>query len=383
MLLVVSVASAWADSNGAALAHLGAAEQLMNREQFSEAADEFQQALDLDHGLLAARRDLAVCRFELRQYGPARQLFSKLLNQSSTNALAHYYLGRIDLVEDNLPSAIAHFHSISKEHPFLDEQYFLGKAYFKSSQFEGCVKILNESIRENPRDFRSHQLLARALLKLGRKKAAAGQFAETRRLLNYYTEGSQALKRCGQLLSNSAGEEAWKVCGPQMQTDDVDKLAALGMVFGKYGLYEKARGVWKRAAFLDPDSAEIRYDLALTCFHLKDIPCARANAKAAIESRTDFPEANVLYASILYMMGEDEQALPALRKAHMLNPDDGSVRELLGNELMLWAEHYAKRGNSGEARALSAELDGLQPLQQEQERRRQALRRLLAVERKQ
>lgn len=380
LLLVILTAPAWAAPETNALAHLGAANHLMSAEQYGEAANEFQKALDLDNSLLAARRDLAVCRFELRQYDVAKQLLSELLKHRSTNSLAHYYLGRIDLTEDSVGPAIAQFRSIPSGQPFRDERYFLGKAYFKSSQFESCVRMLQEAIRENPRDFRSHQLLARALLKLKKNEAATREFAETRRLLNYYTEGSQALKRCAQLLSTGSGADADKVCGPQVETDDVDKLAAVGMVFGKYGQYKKARKVWVRAASLDPDSAEIRYDLALTCFHLKETQCAYENAKAAIQRRADFPEANVLYASILYMKGADEEALPALRKAHLLNPNDASIRELLGNELMLWAEHYAKTGKPGEARALGAELDGLQPLPHDQEARREALRRLLAEE---
>jgi tetratricopeptide (TPR) repeat protein len=377
LLFVVSLTLTSAVARDSALSHLGAANKLLDREQFSEAADEFQKALDLDRGLLAARWDLAVCRFELRQYEPAKKLLSELLNHASTNAMAHYYSGRIDLVEENIPSAIAHFRSIPSAHPFRDERYYMGRAYFKTSRWESCVKMLQAYIRQNPRDFRSHQLLGRAFLKLGRKGAAAGEFAETRRLLGYYTEGSEVLQRCGQLLLNNSDEEAWKNCGPQMETDDVDKLASLGMLFGKYGRFEHARAAWERAASLDPESPEIRYDLALTCFHLKDSECARNNAKAAIQARPDFPEANVLYASVLYKLGVDDEALPALRRAHLLNPADASIRELLGNELMLWAEQYAKTGRSAEARVLVTELDGLQPLQRDQEQRKQALRRLL------
>jgi predicted Zn-dependent protease len=380
LLFVVSMTLASAAMGDTALSHVGAANRLLDREQFSEAADEFQKALDLDRGLLAPRRDLAICRFELRQYDLAKKLLSELLNHASTSAMAHYYSGRIDLVEDDIPAAIAHFRSIPSAHPFRDERYYLGKAYFKTSRWESCMNILEAYIRENPRDFRSHQLLARAFLKMGRKEAAAAEFAETRRLLGYYTEGSEALKRCGQLLSNNTDKEAWKTCGPQMKTDDVDKLASLGMLFGRYGRFEQARAVWQRAASLDPESPEIRYDLALTCFHLKDSRCARDNAKAAIQARPDFPEANVLYASVLYQLGADDEALPALRRAHMLNPADASIRELLGNELMLWAEQYAKTGKSGEARVLVTELDALQPLQQEQQRRQQVLRRILAEE---
>jgi len=381
VLFITCLMVATAASKDSALAHLGKANQLFNEERFEEAAGEFQKALDNNPGLPTARRDLAVCQFEFRQYEPARQRFSELLNDKATASLAHYYLGRIDLIAEKFPSAIAHFRASSSARPFRDERYFLGMAYFKSLQLQNSVKVLNESIEENPRDFRAHQLLARALQKLGKTQAAAAQFQETRRLLGYYTEGSQALKRCGQSLSAATGQEISNLCGPLLETDDVDKLAALGVLLGKAQHFEQARSAWARAASLDPESAEIRYDLALTCFHLKDLGCARENAAAAIQGREDFPEANVLYGSVLYMMGADEEALPALRRAHSLSPTDTGITELLSNELLLWAEQYAKTGGGANARELITELDRLQPLGREQQQRRLALVQSLAYER--
>ena len=369
LLLFLLAVFAAAAPHGA-LAHLGAGDQLLNQERFEEAAAEFQAALRENPTLLAARRDLAVCQFELRHYDAAKELFSKLLGHSSTRAVAHYYLGRMDLIAGEFASAIAQFLSTQ---PFRDEHYFLGMAYFKSGAWESSAKILRESVRENPRDFRVHQLLARALQKLGREPEASAEFAETRRLLSYYSEGSQAVKRCGETLSAAD-------CGPVLETDDVDKLAAVGMLLGKAKAFEQAEAAWKRAATLDPESAEIRYDLALTCFYLKDRVCARDNARTAIDLRANFLEANVLYASVLYMMGADADALPALRKAHALSPRDNSVRQLLCNELVLWAEQYARGGRPGDARVLLAELGALEPLPVEQERRRAALEQLLARE---
>ena len=188
------------------------------------------------------------------------------------------------------------------------------------------------------------------------------------------------MKRCGQLLSNKAGD-AEAVRRPLLETDDVDQLAAIGTLLGKAGTFHEAARAWKRAALLDPESPEIRYNLALTCFRLNDRVCARDNAKAAIQARADFPEANVLYGSVLYVMGADAECLPALRRAHNLLPADESVRELLSRELVLWAEQYAKAGKPGDARALLTELGRLHPLQPEVEQRQLAVGRLLAGQR--
>jgi tetratricopeptide (TPR) repeat protein len=376
LLFLLSALASSVAASDTAIAHLGAANQFFEQERFEEAANEYQQVLDNRPRLLAARRDLAVCRFELHQYEPAEKLLLELLTHPATNSLARYYLGRIKIAQGQFDAAIAQFLSTPRGRSFRDERYFLAMAYFKSGLWKNSEKTLQESIRENPRDFRSHQLLARALQKLGRQDAAAREFLETRRLLSYYTEGSQAIKRCGQLLANKAGD-AEKFCQPLFETDDVDKLAALGMLLGNTRLFGEARAAWERAAALDPESPEIHYDLALTCFHLGNRICARDNAKAAIHLRADFPEATVLYASVLYMMGADADALPALRRAHALQPGDSSVRELLSRELVLWAEQFAKTGKTVDARALLLELDGLQPLRAEQAQRLLEVRRRL------
>lgn len=377
LLSILSVILAARASPQSALPHLAVADKLLNEERFQEAAAEYQIALKSNPRHLSARRDLAICRFELRHYKAARELLSDLLSHTSTAAMAHYYLGRIDLIEGNFDRSIAQFISIPHATPFRDERYFLGMAYYKSADWEDSAATLSAAIRDNPRDFRAHQLLARALQKLGREHAAADEFAETHRLLTYYAEGSQALKRCGRILPNGNPDEFAKVCEPLFATYDVDQLSALGMLLGEASLFEQAEIAWKRAAFLDPDSAEIRYDLALTCFHRKDHVCARDNAAAALRTRADFPEANVLYASVLYMMGVDIDALPALRKAHNLIPQDASIRQLLSNELILWAEQNAHTGNVANARSLLSELDQLRPLTTEQEQRSLDVRKLL------
>jgi Flp pilus assembly protein TadD len=113
------------------------------------------------------------------------------------------------------------------------------------------------------------------------------------------------------------------------ETDDVDKLAALGIAFGEKGDAKYARNIWEKAARLDPDSPEINYNLALACFHLRDMRQARASVINAIRLWPDFPEANVLYGTILYMLADDALAKQVLQHAKELRPDDEMVRRLL------------------------------------------------------
>jgi tetratricopeptide (TPR) repeat protein len=206
-----------------------------------------------------------------------------------------------------------------------------------------------------------HQLLARAYQKLGQGDQAEKEFAQTRRLHDYYLEGSVAIGRCRASLSQGKADRAWELCAPLTETDDVDKIVAIGMLFGEAEKYPEARAAWEKAVALDPDSSEIQYNLALTCFHLKDMLRAREHAAEAVRQRPDFVEANILYGTVLYMGAEDHEAMAVLTRAHELKPDDPVVRRLLAEELSISAERHARNQEWRQAAELLEKAAALQP----------------------
>jgi tetratricopeptide (TPR) repeat protein len=312
-----------------AMAHLGKGAELMRSERYQEAAKQFEEALNEDTKLDQARLNLAICDFELRDYATARRLFSSMIRSKDQARAATYYLGRIDLLEDHVDSAITRFRSL-EHREFRDEKYYLAVALLRKQQYFESAALLKQWITENPRDFRAHQRLARVFLKLGKQQEAEQEFQRTKELQNYYLEGSEALRRCQRLLATGKSDEAWQQCGSMAETDDVDKLAALGIVFGSQGDANHARTIWQKAVSLDPDSPEINYNLALSYFHMRDMAQARTYAGNAVRLWPDFPEANVLYGTVLYMLADEAQAKQVLSHAQELRPDDEMVRRLLG-----------------------------------------------------
>jgi tetratricopeptide (TPR) repeat protein len=162
-------------------------------------------------------------------------------------------------------------------------------------------------------------------------------------------------------LSQGQADAAWEQCRPLTQTDDVDKLAAIGMLFGEAEKYPQALMAWEKAVALDPDSSEIQHNLALTCFHLNDVFRARQHATEAVRLRPDFVEANILYGTILYMGAEDELAIPVLTHANELKPEDSAVRRLLAEELAISAERYVRDQQWRQATELLEKAAALQP----------------------
>jgi Flp pilus assembly protein TadD len=61
------------------------------------------------------------------------------------------------------------------------------------------------------------------------------------------------------------------------------------------------------------------------------------------------------------MTAEDEPAIRVLTRAHELRPDDGNVRRLLAQELMVVSEVLAKRNDLQRARVLLQQAATLRP----------------------
>lgn len=316
-------------ASGEALAHLGAGLKQFDLERYSEAAKEFELALRLDPSLNDARYHLGVSLFNSHRYPQARQQFEVLVPLGYRSDWVTYYLARLDLVDGRLDSAIAQFESLRRSEPLQDELYYLGSAYMKKGEVEKAVPILQRAVEFNPRDFRAHEHLARAYVKAGRPQEAEREFAETSRLHDYYLQGKQELDACRAQLSTGHADQAWASCGSVLETDDIDKLVAAGMLFGEFGHYHRAMQLFEKALALDPESSEINFDMGLTYFRIKDCRQARKYLEAATRFRPNFFEAVALYGTVLYVLREDAAALDALRRAHQLRPNDPAVTKLL------------------------------------------------------
>jgi tetratricopeptide (TPR) repeat protein len=332
-----------AQQSVSARAHLGEGNRLMQMERFKEAAQEFEQALHRDSRLVEAQQQLAVCQFELRNYDVARTLFQQMLQAKEHRVLATYYLGRLDLLQQDYQSAIQQFRSLRSAGVFRDELYHLGVAYFKTGRFSEAAHVLRQAIADNFRDYRCHQFLARSYQKLGETRKAEEEFAETQRLHDYYLKGSVAISECRSLLLEGQPKKAWDKCQPLLETDDVDKLVSIGILFGKSGEYRRALEAWEKAVSLDPDSSEVHYNVALTSYHLKDMSKARYHAEIAVGLRPNFFEANMLSGTIFYMLAEDDRAIQSLTRAHELRPDDDGARKLLAQQLYLYSDSLIRK----------------------------------------
>lgn len=329
VLIVLGASILPAAPSQQALAHLGAGLKLFGLQRYAGAAREFKLALNVDPSLLNARYHLAVSYFRERQFGDSQQQFEQLAATDYRRRWVIYYLGRLDLQRGHFNEAIQRFESLGGRQPLHDELYYLGSAFLQKGDAKRAVQFLRKEIAFNPRDFRAYYLLGRAYMNLHQTFQAQRQFEESERLHQYYLQGKLELAGCRQQLQAGREREAWARCGSVLQTNDIDKLVAVGMLFGEFSDYGYAVEALRKALALDPESPEINYDLGYTYYQMKDYASASRYSQAALAKRPDFFEALEVYGMALHRSGKDSAARPVLARAHELRPDDSTITEVL------------------------------------------------------
>jgi tetratricopeptide (TPR) repeat protein len=312
--------------------HVGRGYEDVQNQRFQEAIGEFQAALALNPGLVRVRYELAVCYFALRQFSQSRNEFKQVLQQEPGNRNAIYYLGRLDLMEEDLDSAVSMLASVAAQPPFPDTPFYLGLAYLKRGELQLADKWLSTAAEIRPHDFRVHEQLARVYQKSGRQEEAEKLYALSAQQWQTLRESRNQAIECDHALDTQALEKAQTVCDKLFDLTDPDKLTILGELYGRQGYYTQALKPLEIVASFSSDSFDLQYNLGLTYFHLKRYAEARAPLERAVRLRPDYFGSSALLGASLYALRDDQQAFDILSRAHQLKPQDKGTSNLLFKE---------------------------------------------------
>lgn len=310
--------------------HLGKGYDALKQSRYDEAVSEFRAALQVDPTLVTrARFPMAVALFELKQSAASRQEFEAVRREVGDHPNILYYLGRLDLLDQNFEAAIRDLSKAAADPPFPDTFYHLGFAYFKHGDLQAAEKWLKSAAAANPRDSAVSYQLALVYRKLGREEDAKRAFAQSAEIRRRDVDDSQLRLECAQALDHALRDEARAVCKRLYDPDDAEKLTALGLIFGQHGDLEAALDPLRRAAVLAPQAPQMQYNLAFTYYRLNRFEEARTPIADAVRRWPDIFQLNALYGAVLAKLGEDLPAYQTLRRAHELNRQDPGTADLL------------------------------------------------------
>jgi len=323
---------------------VGKGYELLQNADFQGAAEEFGAVLDSHPQMASVRFQLAVCYYALHRAENARREFERLERETGGEPAVLYYLARLDLQEEKAASAARLLEQVASHPPFPDTCYYLGAAYLKLGNLEAAEKWLKKAESATPRDWRVPDRLARVYMKAQRRGEAEKEFAASSALRQAAEGFSQQGVECVQSLETRPIDEARVTCQKLFDSQDPDKLATLGLIYGKQGLHAEAQQAFLQAARLDPDSFAIQHDLGLSYFRLERFAEAKKPLERAVALRPDFFGSNALLGATLYALRDDEAAFPVLEHAHRLKPEDPEPASLLFKvALSLALERYEKK----------------------------------------
>ncbi len=315
--------------------HLGKGYDALRQEQYDVAAAEFRAALHLDPTLvMRARFPLAVALFEMKESAEARREFEAVRREKGDHPNISYYLGRLDLEDQNFESAIRNLNQAIARPPFPDTAYYLGLACFRHGDLALAEKWLKHAAQLNPRDSQAQYQLGLVYRKEGREEDGKKALALSAELRRRDADESKLRMECARKLDEGPHSEARAFCQQIYDPDDADKLTRLGTLYGQHGDLEAALEPLRRAAELAPQAPQMQYNLAFTYYRLNRFEDARAPLARAVERWPDIFQLNSLYGAVLLKLGEDGAACEALRRAHLLQPQDSGVANLLYGALL-------------------------------------------------
>ena len=138
--------------------------------EYSEAIDEFKQAIKLKPNYAAAHYHLANAYFGLRRYDEALDSYKKAVKIKPSYIDAHYSLGVLATMLSEYDDAIKALKKVIKLDPKHSRAFFsLGNAYSELEDYEEAVTYYKKAVQLKPKDAAARYSLGVSYLKLDKQ----------------------------------------------------------------------------------------------------------------------------------------------------------------------------------------------------------------------
>ncbi len=342
------------------------ADRLRKEGRFAEAIESYLRALDVDPDFIHAWFGLGVAYGEAGQTGREVESYRRAIQIEPDFHMAHYNLGKVLMEQGDAPGAMRSFREAVRIRPDLPEAYVnLSALHLAAGDAESAAKAARTAVDLNPILASAHYNLGLAvaardlpaalesfktaaaidpgrkdarlnlgiaLARLARKTEA---LAEIEKLLEDFPDFEPARRALSEISAAPAGYAANNpepVTAPAGNSDstmtaqDHQRLGKQALLEGRVG---EGLDHFEAAAALEPDSAEIRNQLAWVLVAWGKEQQARGQWSAAAQSwrralavETDFIPALKALVEAKVIEGDFGEAERLLTRASGRNPDD-------------------------------------------------------------
>jgi len=260
------------------------------------------------------------------QFDLAQEAFQKSIAKHPANALAHFELGKLLHLRNDLPAAKKALLEAVRLEP-KNPQYLqkLGAVCLTLKDIDEALVHLERAAALNPNSSQAYYSLSQAYQRKGEREKAAGlmkQFQELKRREESVEETERLLARGERLLDEGKDVEAQAAFEQLIQTapDNWTARAYLAEMFLAQGDWQKAGPHLEKMETLEADSVVGNYLMARHWFLRKDFARARNYAEKVKQSRPAHAELRNLLGQIYLGLGQRELSLREFEEAVRLAP---------------------------------------------------------------
>ncbi|PYT22244.1 MAG: hypothetical protein DMG57_36050 [Acidobacteria bacterium] len=277
-----------------------------------------REALRLDPEYLPAELKLGACLLGSGQWQEASSLYEAILKKHPASAEAHYGVGRVHAVRNDLNGAILSFRKACELFPgFGAARYALGHSYERLGKKDQAAAEL--ALFE--RDKRSAPRLEDAML--DEVNALNADAVEELR------KGDE-LVRSARFEDAAAAYEKALVVNPRLVPAHVHLIS----LYGRLGQAAKAEEHFQAAVTLKPDEPESYFDYGLLLAGQEKFPEAEKAFRRTLEINSAYAGAHINLGYMLETQGKVPEALAEYRKAVENDPGDPQAQFNAGRILV-------------------------------------------------
>ncbi len=261
----------------------------------------------------------------------SRTLFTRALDVTSDNYIAHLNLGNVFLQEKKVDEAIQHYlQSIENHRDYDDAHYNLGIAFGLQGKSDEAIEEYKIVLGLKEDYWKARFRLADALAKAGRFDEAISHYEKVVGLhpddTEVYNNFALALVKKGR--TSEAIEYYNKALA--INPDSVEVLTNLGNAFLERREFEKAITQFKKALSLNPNFAEGCYNLANALRQMGQFGEAEAYYQKSLQLNPDNIDAYYGLGVVFAEQKKYDEAIVHLNKAIQLKPDFAQAYYNLG-----------------------------------------------------